>query len=43
MTRARHEELAFAATRKVEASRKLAFDGLSFDLEENTLRARLRK
>ena len=39
MTRARHEELAFAATRKVEASRKLAFDGLSFDVEENTLRA----
>ena len=43
MTRARHEELAFAATRKVEASRKLAFDGLSFDVEENTLRARVRK
>jgi hypothetical protein len=40
MTRARHEELAFAATRKVEASRKLAFDGVSFDVEENTLRAR---
>ncbi len=40
MTLARHEELAFAATRKVEASRKLAFDGLSFDVEENTLRAR---
>jgi hypothetical protein len=33
MTRARHEELAFAATRKVEASRKLAFDGVSFDIE----------
>ena len=43
MTRARHEELAFAATRKVEASRKLAFDGLSFDVEENTKRARVRK
>ena len=39
MTRARHEELAFAATRKVEASRKLAFDGVSFDIE-NTGRAR---
>jgi hypothetical protein len=38
MTRARHEELAFAATRKVEASRKLAFDGVSFDIE-NTGRA----
>jgi hypothetical protein len=31
MTRARHEELAFGATEKVETSRKLAFDGLSFD------------
>ncbi len=40
MTQARHEELAFAATRKVETSRKLAFDGLSFaDVEEKTLRA----
>jgi hypothetical protein len=39
MTQAHHEELAFAATGKVEASRKLAFDGVSFD-PANTGRAR---
>jgi hypothetical protein len=31
ITRARHEELALGATRKVELSRKVAYDGLSFD------------
>ena len=43
MTRARHEELTFGATEKVETSQKLAFNGLSFDVEENTKRARVRK
>jgi hypothetical protein len=31
MTRARHEELTFGATEKVETNQKLAFNGLSFD------------